>query len=524
MLDAVNLPMFKAEDPEAYKKLAEKGIMVAHPVSINGQASRPDIGIGYHATVKFFDPDKDHPSSVHDVARGLKFPVPDPETTGITPSTFKDRFGNDVHVIKLHGPHADQIKENNSKFSHMGYPANYEFSPHISVDRHTWEGIVDSGAKTAAEAGISFGPAQLRQGHKVITTYKHGSVTQLNAPEKKLAASEKETLKSLNKAEDYRDQHTAPGHDDSPMHDLTSAGTFPADIYSHKAVRFYGHHGGGAMDTSAVKTIHSARGNPDAKIKIYRAVPNHAGDKINAGDWVSTTPEYAHLHGVGRLGEGNYKVLSHEVPAKHLFNHGDIHEWGYHPHDAKPIAKNEQPLEKGFKNNLAAAAMAGVIGLASPNTAATSMRPPAQYENNYNSERMLRTIAQVESSGGKFTNHRMIGGKADGKEAFGKYGLMPDTIRETINMDRGLKNKYGKAERLKGPDLTHFMQDNPGLEDKIAERHLSRLEHHFGHDPAKLGFAWLEGINGTYKAEKEKKDIQDHWHVKKIRDAYGRMK
>ena len=374
----LNLPMLKAEDPAAYKKLAEKGIMVAHHVTINGQTARPDIGIGYHATVKFFDPEKDHPEAIHEVARGLKFPVPDPETTGITPTTFKDRFGNDVYVLKLHGEHADAIKENNSKFSHMGHPTSYEFTPHISLDQHTWNSIVDSGAKTAKEAGIEFGHAQLKQGPKVLTTYKHGGTSAAAAqPERKLAASE------------------------------------------------------------------------------------------------------AH----------------------------------------------ESDLQKGLKQSVTAAAMASMIGLAAPTAANPSSEVPQQasYQSKYDSGKMLRTISQVESSGGKFTNHRMINGHPDGDQAFGKYGLMPNTIRETIHMNRDLKSKYGKAANLDGADLHHFMQDNPGLEDQIATKHLARLEHHFGKDPAKLGYAWLNGVAGTYKAVKENKDINSHWHVSKIKDAYGKQ-
>lgn len=379
MYEHHNLVILKSENPAAYKRLAEEGIMVAHPVSINGQDTRPDIGIGYHSTVKFFDPSKDHPTSIHDVARGLKMPIPDPHKTAIEPSTFKDRFGNDVYVVKLHGEHADQMRANNEKFSHMGFPVNYEFKPHISVDKNTWDRIVSSGAKTAHEAGISFGPAQLKQGYRVLTTYKHGAVpvaTQENEP---LAASEK--------------------------------------------------------------------------------------------------------------------------------------------------MEGEQ-LSKGLKHMASAAAIAGVIGLAQPVKDATPAINTQQQSsaNQYDSGKMLRAIASVESSGGKFTNHRMLNGHPDGDQAYGKYGLMPNTIRETIRMNRDLKSKYSKVQSLDGSDLKHFMQDNPGLEDKIAAKHLARLEHHFGKDPAKLGYSWLNGIQGTYKATKENKDIKNHWHVVKIKDAYGREK
>lgn len=373
MYEHQNLVLLKAENPEAYKKLAEQGIMVAHPVSIKGQFNRPDIGIPYHSTVKFFDPEKDTTTGIHDVARGLKFTPPDPQKTAIEPGVFKDRLGNDVYVVKLHGEHAEGIKENNAKFSHMGFPSTYEFTPHISVDKHTWDTIVDSGAKTAHEAGIDFGHAQLRQGHKILTTYKHGHPVKTSS-EDKLAASE--------------------------------------------------------------------------------------------------------------------------------------------------IMPGEQ-LSKGLKQIASAAAIASVIGLATPTPEAV----PAVHlhqQSQYSRQKMLRTISSVESSGGKFANHRMLGGMHHGDTAFGKYGLTPIVIRETVRMNPELKHKYGKVQSLEGQDLKHFMQDNPGLEDKVADKHLARLEHHFGQDPAKIGYAWLEGITGTYKAGKENKDIQDHWHVKKIKAAYSK--
>jgi hypothetical protein len=381
MYDIHCLVMLKAENPAAYKKLAEEGMMLAHTVSIKGNSVRPDVGMPYHATVKVFDTAKDHQTGVHDVARKLKFTPPNPHETGIEPAMFKDRFGNDVYVVKLHGQHADQMKENNSKFSHMGFPTSYEFTPHVSVDKNTWDGIVDSGAKTAHEAGMEFGHAQLKQGHDTVTSYKHGTVSHLPQQHKKLAASE-----------------------------------------------------------------------------------------VMVGE----------------------------------------------------------PLNKSLKSIATAATMAATLGLAVPTQTANPAVQHSQVEqqnSGYNSKKMLRTIATVESSGGKFMHHRQItGGVNAGETAYGKYGLTPVTIRETVRMNKDLKSKYGKVASLEGNDFKHFMQDNPGLEDNVAEKHLSRLEHHFGKDPAKIGYAWLEGIKGTYKADKEKKDIGSHWHVKKIKDAYKDQK
>jgi hypothetical protein len=366
--------LLKAENPEAYKKLAEEGIMVGFSAKVAGQTHRPDNGIPYHSTVKFFDPSKDHPDQIHSVASKLKLTPPDAKNTRIEPGVFKDRMGNDVYVIKLHGPHADEIKGHNAKFSHMGYPANYEYSPHVSVDKQTWDKIVATKAQTAHDAGIEFGPAQLKQGQSVLHTYPHlhsiqGGINQPVVDKEKLAASE---------------------------------------------------------DTSK----------------------------------------------------------------------GILHQLG------------------------TAAVMAGAIATATP----TQNAVPSMYEktpSSYSSQKMLSTIAQVESSGGKFANHRSLGGMHQGEKAYGKFGLTPTVIRETIKMHSELKNKHKKATALQGDDLHRYMQDNPGLEDAVANKHLKRLEHHFGQDPTKIGYAWLSGITGTYKAKKENVNLDDHWHVKKINKIYA---
>ncbi len=53
--------------------------------------------------------------------------------------------------------------------------------------------------------------------------------------------------------------------------------------------------------------------------------------KINAGDWVSLTKEYAKEHGKNSL-NNNYKILSKKVSAKDVYTDGnDLNEFGYDP-------------------------------------------------------------------------------------------------------------------------------------------------------------------------------------------------
>lgn len=206
--------------------------------------------------------------------------------------------------------------------------------------------------------------------------------------------------------------------------------------------------------------------------------------------------------------------------------------------DPKKLAASEkfegEPLEKGkIKNAIAGAAIA--IGMANavphgsasvgpidhqPKAGSHAVEPNSPHPK-YDSQHMLRTIANVESSGGKDINHEALGGMHAGERAYGKYGLTPVVIRETIKLNRDLRKKYGKAMKLDGDDIAHFMQDNPGLEEQVAMKHLKRLEHHFGNNTDEIGYAWLNGVTGTYKARNEHKNLSDHWHVKKIKAAYN---
>ncbi len=169
--------ILKNEDPKGYAKLANEGLMIGYPVQINGETHRKDNGIGYHSTIKFFNTERDHPHAVHELAQHLPLNPPDAKNTQIEPGELKDRNGSTVYVLKLKGNSADKLKEHNGKFSHMGDPQPYEYAPHISIPKEVHDKIKASGAKTAHEAGISFGKAQLKKGPKVLKTYHHDADT-----------------------------------------------------------------------------------------------------------------------------------------------------------------------------------------------------------------------------------------------------------------------------------------------------------------------------------------------------------
>jgi hypothetical protein len=91
----------------------------------------------------------------------------------------------------------------------------------------------------------------------------------------------------------YRGSHKAPSPDfGAPLYDLTGGGQmYPADVYSAKAAQYYGT-GFPKADRDAFALAQRVRGNPDAEITMYRAVPKDEKiTGINAGDWVTLSKD-----------------------------------------------------------------------------------------------------------------------------------------------------------------------------------------------------------------------------------------
>lgn len=182
----------------------------------------------------------------------------------------------------------------------------------------------------------------------------------------------------------YHGEHSAPTKEgNAPLHDLTHNGIYPTDVYSNPH-----QYKTNDTDFESINTISYAKGKPNRTVTVYRAIPNdltakdrigniekkmqkmisshklpkdaHPTDtwdnhysklktmrdnelanmnpnekqpKINSGDWVSISKRYAIEHGKDNL-NGNFKIISKTVPAKHLFTDGNsLSEWGYDSSD-----------------------------------------------------------------------------------------------------------------------------------------------------------------------------------------------
>lgn len=128
---------------------------------------------------------------------------------------------------------------------------------------------------------------------------------------------------------DYRMDHSAPNGSDEISQSIDNLkGLYPDDLYSNKGYQYYGS-GYDSMDRKAWEVLKRVKGNPDAKVTIYRAYPKGTGSTITNGDWVTIVRDYAVEHGEANL-DGDYQIVSKDVKAKEIFTNADsLLEQGY---------------------------------------------------------------------------------------------------------------------------------------------------------------------------------------------------
>jgi hypothetical protein len=131
--------------------------------------------------------------------------------------------------------------------------------------------------------------------------------------------------------DEYRGTHQPSGDYGAPGHDLTA---MVGDIYEHPEY-LAGHR----QYPEVMEVMQQVRGNPDAEVTVYRAVPEGVTD-INPGDWVTPSRAYAELHGDSNLagpdGDRPWSIVERTVKAGELMWPGDyIPEFGWFPEEAE---------------------------------------------------------------------------------------------------------------------------------------------------------------------------------------------
>lgn len=451
---------------DSYKEQAHQGCDLLFRVKIKGRAMLTE-DIPLHMSVKIFkNPSEYNMKELEKYVNEHDLRKPDPKDLEFKAIIFtSERTGDKFYMLEVNGT-SPEYKKLYDEYDDVGNVYK-KFFTHITIDKEIYDDVKKNGLK----------PEDVEFSNLIM---EHGA---------------NNTVKDFGKSEELGKSNYGPKH---------------MALYSH-------------ADNAKRK---EGRTGEVAHVGPNKAV-QHAGPTKN--DQAEHAAKVAHQ-------KSKQNPVKHFSPnqIKHLKRKAKAHGGALNVPIKSKLAASEaidQDMNKGIKHVAAAIGTAAALASSPVRESTTAnampMKAPQvqqQTQSPYNSKRMLNTIATVETENGRNTAHSPVGGIHGGESAFGKYGLMPNTIRETIGMNRDLKGKHAKALNLKGDDMRRYMEDNPGLEDAVAQKHLQRLEHHFGQDPAKIGYAWLEGIRGTYKAGKEKKNINEHWHVKKITSAYGKEK
>ena len=119
-----------------------------------------------------------------------------------------------------------------------------------------------------------------------------------------------------------------------------------------------------------------------------------------------------------------------------------------------------------------------------------------------NIQKFLSKIEQIESSGGQDTNHPVITAPnlQQGTSAIGRYGLMPNTVKELVNRRRirGTASPDMMDLSQAPPEVIKAkLEANPDLEDQFANDLANHVIRKQDGDEDKAAYSWLNGHNLT---------------------------
>lgn len=127
---------------------------------------------------------------------------------------------------------------------------------------------------------------------------------------------------------DYRGQHQLT-EIKTTANDLIGNDAAPSDLWEH--MNDY-HDLSDKSTKESYRVLKSIQGKPDEEVTIYRSVPNGV-DKINEGDWVTLSKNYAKEHGMHESDPSkDMPVISMKVKAKYIgWDGNDLNEFVYNP-------------------------------------------------------------------------------------------------------------------------------------------------------------------------------------------------
>ena len=272
----------------------------------------------YHAFLNIKKQLNGKPRKYAEDVKGVHFPYP-PTTDKL--NAYNKAIGSveDIKNVILDAGF-DGVK---SKFGH-----SYEYI--VFKSNQIKSATDNTGAFSKENDDIRFSRKKLSESDEryleLANKYKDGDLSV--EPELRAMVDGKANENGFGKP-DYRMEHSAPNGSDEISQSIDNLkGLYPDDLYSNKGYQYYGS-GYDSMDRKAWEVLKRVKGNPDAKVTIYRAYPKGTGGTITNGDWVTIVRDYAVEHGEANL-DGDYQIVSKDVKAKEIFTNADsLLEQGY---------------------------------------------------------------------------------------------------------------------------------------------------------------------------------------------------
>jgi len=178
-----------------------------------------------------------------------------------------------------------------------------------------------------------------------------------------------------------------------------------------------------------------------------------------------------------------------------------------HPHYLVKLIEDD-PMRKSLKNKVAGVAVAAACSLSTPPSQPQAISncplPQETIESNRNKfgtkdeDKFLWNLMQIESSGGKNTNHPTItwDSPMKGQKAMGKWGLLKPTVDEMVRRQELEGNtKLSHLKDLDNSALSEHLSKNPNVELGLARYMAKFVLNRTKGNEHKAAYSWLNGHN-----------------------------
>ena len=130
-------------------------------------------------------------------------------------------------------------------------------------------------------------------------------------------------------------------------------------------------------------------------------------------------------------------------------------------------------------------------------------------------QKTLEAISIVESRNNSKAKHSIVKkGVQKGHYALGKFGLMPNTIKDIIKKDRLLSLTHSYVLKYNQIQLKTLIENDIRFEYEIASKLYDRLQKKYK-TLDKISYSWL---NGSVKNT----SVKNHWYVKRVEKQFKR--